>query len=144
MDDFHARYSDKQLREQQQAEQLAMEEAARKQAELAEQARQKQAKLEEQRQLQQQAKQQKLAQKQQRQQQFEAKKAQKQQKIATQVKHSPLDGVLVATPKSSAIKSSSIKQSPQGFFDNQKNVMWLMIAIAVILAIMVTAYAMLK
>ena len=116
-----------------------MEEAARKQAELAEQARQKQAKLEEQRQLQQQAKQQKLAQKQQRQQQFEAKKAQKQQKIATQVKHSSLDGTLVAIPK-----SSCIKQSPQGFFDNQKNVMWLMIAIAVILAIMLTAYAMLK
>ena len=139
MDDFHARYSDKQLREQQQAEQLAIEEAARKQAELAEQARQKQAKLEEQRQLQQQAKQQKLAQKQQRQQQFEAKKAQKQQKIATQVNHSPLEGTLVATPK-----SSFIRQSPQGFFDNQKNVMWLMIAIAVILAIMVTDYAMLK
>lgn len=139
MDDFHARYSDKQLREQQQTEQLAMEEAARKQAELAEQARQKQAKLEEQRQRQQQAKQQKLAQKQQRQQQFEAKKAQKQQKIATQVKHSQLEGALVATPK-----SSSIRQSPQGFFDNQKNVIWLMIAIAVILAIMLTAYAMLK
>ncbi len=88
---------------------------------------------------QQQAKQQKLAQKQQRQQQLEAKKAQKQQKIANQVKHSPVEGALVATPK-----SSSIRQSPQGFFDNQKNVMWLMIAIAVILAIMITAYAMLK
>ena len=86
-----------------------------------------------------QAEQQKVAQQQLRQQQFEAKNAQKQRKIATQLKHSPLEGALVATPK-----SSSIRQSPQGFFDNQKNVMWLMIAIAVILAIMVTAYAMLK
>lgn len=139
MDNFHTHYSDQQLYKQQQAEQLAIEAAQREQAALAEQERQKQAKLEAQRQLQQQAKQQKLAQKQQRQQQLDAKKAQKQQAITTQAERRQLEGIQVTTPK-----PPSVHQSSPGFFDNQKNVMWLIIAIAVILAMLVTAYSLMK
>lgn len=140
MDNFHTRYSDKQLRKQQQAEQRAIEAAQREQAELAEQERQKQAKLEAQRQLQQQAKQQKLAQKQQRQQALDAKKAQKQHKIAVTADDRPTDGKLVAVPKS----TTNLKNSSQGWFANQKNVMGVLIAIAVILAVMVVAYSLMK
>ena len=143
LDNFQARYQNQVAQAQQQAQQRLLEQQARAQQALEEQVRQNQQQLAEQQQAQQILKQQKQAQKKQRQQALDAKKSQKQpQTPLTQTADIPANRDGEHAPNTNP--TAKLQRSTSGLLERQKPLIWLVVAIAVALVILVMVFAIMK